>query len=122
MVEISDETAAKLNRLSRELEWFLNPLRDRGGLEIKKLVFVMEKRFHFYPDEGKHRGRPHCIAELSRDHKPKIDIVNGEIIEGDAGSHARQLRRFLASDDVRTRLLEIWHATRPDDQRLADRR
>ncbi len=111
----SDEIERKLDILARRLD---HVIARESGLEIKRVVFVRQRRILFYSDESKHRGRPHCIVELSRDHRPKIDIATGDVIEGDAGPYWRHLRRFVADEDVRRQLLDIWDETRPDDQRL----
>jgi hypothetical protein len=74
--------------------------------------FSLTYRFN----EGKHRGRPHCLVNLPNRLVAKLDIVTGEIIEGDVNGWGRSIAKFFEKYDKE--LLAIWEQTRPDDQRL----
>lgn len=92
-------------------------LNDHGTRFLTEKVFrVGEFAVLFYPNEGKHPGRPHCTVRLPNGFTPKLDIVSGQVIEGDAGTWGRTLRKFVA--DNSKALLDAWNATRPDDQKL----
>ncbi len=118
-----DDIQIQLDELSKALtaEFEKGRILDDSGqrLFIEKAFKMGRYRVHFYPDEGKHRGRPHCVIELPNNKVAKVDIVTGVVIEGDTGGWDRSIRKFAS--EYSAELKQAWAATRPDTQKLPKR-
>lgn len=75
-----------------------------GGLSI-----------YVYPDESRHRGRPHCTVAAGGANA-NFDILTGELLAGSLKSQNGKARKLVI--ELRNELLAKWDAKRPDTQKL----
>lgn len=115
-----DDIQTRLSKLAKAVtaEFERGKILDDAGRRflIEKAFEVGSHRVHFYPNEGKHRGRPHCVIELPNNKTAKVDVETGAVIEGDADGWERNIRKFVS--DYSEELKQAWAATRPDTQKL----
>lgn len=72
-------------------------------------------RYEIWPNEPKHRGRPHC--KVSRAEKSaNFAIPDAELLVGDISPDEREAVRTIRK--YGDELLKLWHRMRPDDQKL----
>ena len=91
-------------------------LEDGNSLLIeKRYLGIDDFKVFVYPNESKHRGRPHC--EVKIDGKTAtFDIETGDPLGENVGRWERTVRKVLLQHQEGLR--EFWHDTRPDDQKL----
>lgn len=75
-------------------------------------------RMIFRPNESQHRGRPHCLVEVSGK-SATFDIITGERLAGDIRPLNRTAKRVIEENSEV--LVKKWNDTRPDDQKLKDK-
>jgi len=85
-------------------------------LDERVIDWITEYRVEIYSNESQHRGRPHVVVVLpggkisvSLDDPPTILTPHG--YRGEASA-------LKVVTKHRDRLLDVWHTTRPDDQKL----
>jgi hypothetical protein len=71
-----------------------------------------------YPNESQHAGFPHVTVQL-QDGTINISIEDEPRVVAGKRSLRGEAAALRAVKDNKTSLLEEWHATRPDDQKLA---
>jgi hypothetical protein len=104
------KTMFEMLRLGPEID-------DSGCRRLDEKVYqIADFSVVFYPNEGKHSGRPHCVLRLPNNLMPKVDIVSGLVMEGDAGNWSRSIKKFVAANSEA--LKAAWTETRPDTQKL----
>jgi hypothetical protein len=95
----------------------LGELDDQGRSFLIEIAIRLDGfRVILRPNEGKHRGRPHCLVEAN-DNSATFDIVTGERLAGDLKKLNRTVEKVVRNHS--DRLLERWDESRPDDQRLS---
>lgn len=107
--------------MAQDLEGTLNgsPVDTRRRLDEKLAKWIGEYRVEIYTNEGKHRGMPHAVVTLpdgqvsvSLNDPVRVLTPHGYRDEATAVKVVRKHRR---------KLLKLWHATRPGDQKLPPR-
>lgn len=78
---------------------------------------ITEFKVEIFPNEGKHRGRPHCKVTTDKG-AVTIDLHTIEIIVGSAGHWEGTIQKVLGQECHKNALLNLWNNTRPNDQRL----
>lgn len=96
--------------LTEEPENGLRRLNERWVKEVSDL------RVEIYSNEGQHRGRPHVVVVLP-DGKISVSLDLPPVLLTPHGYRGEATALKVVSKH-RVRLLEIWTATRPDDQKL----
>ena len=81
-----------------------------------QIVRESQLSISIYPNEGKHRGRPHCSVRSSS-RSANISLPDGEILAGDLGPETSRAVALVRRHGAL--LLKHWYDTRPGDQRLA---
>ena len=75
-------------------------------------------RYEIWPNERTHRGRPHCRVSYA-DRSAPFSIPEGEKLDGTLRPKEALARRTIRANG--SVLLNVWNATRPDDQRTPPR-
>jgi hypothetical protein len=90
---------------------------QEDGLSYLTEVTVSLNNFRVVlrPNEGQHRGRPHCLIEMGED-SATFDIMTGELLAGTLKSWNRTAEKTILRHSAK--LKEVWDQTRPDDQKL----
>ena len=91
-----------------------------GGLrrlDEKQYPEIQNFKVEIWPNEGKHRGRPHCKVTTDKG-AVTVDIETGEIIVGQAGKWEVAISKSVKAH--KAGLHKMWDETRPDDQKLTD--
>lgn len=85
-------------------------------LDEKLISEITECRIDIYLNESQHRGRPHVVVTL-QDGKISVSLDDPpEVLTPHGYRGERSAQKVVKKH--RKRLLEIWHETRPDDQKL----
>ena len=87
----------------------------RSLLTEKQYSEIGDFKVIVYPNEGKHRGRPHCQVRIAGK-TATFDIETCEIIVGNVDPWERTVRKVLLQNHEGLR--DFWYDTRPDDQKL----
>lgn len=87
----------------------------RSLLNEKTYPEIDDFKVTFFSNESQHRGRAHCKVTIAGK-SANFDIVSGELIIGDIRPWERTVSKVLI--EHKEGLLEFWHSTRPDDQKL----
>lgn len=94
----------------------LGEIQADGRSFLKEVTVNIERfRVVIRTNESQHRGRPHCLIQMGED-SGTFDIVTGKLLAGDLKSWTRTAEKVVASHS--SQLLDLWTATRPDDQKL----
>jgi hypothetical protein len=94
-------------------------VREWRGPTVLHIVCAREGqlRVEIYPNEGQHRGRPHCKVTYARRVAGSFGLPDGEPLHpGRLGPHEAAARKLVRKHG--RRLLDDWFHYRPDDQRL----
>lgn len=85
--------------------------------KLLKLVYRVpgRLRIEIWPDESKHRGRPHCRVS-NRSKAASFTIPEGDLFVGDLQPDEREAEKLVRTHG--DELLRLWHRMRPDDQKL----
>lgn len=100
-------------------------IRAYGQIQENGLSFLTEKTYpeidqfkvEIFPNEGQHRGRPHCKITTDKG-SVTVDLHTFAIIAGTAGPWNHTICKVVK--DHQTGLLVLWDKMRPDDQRLTN--
>ena len=87
----------------------LRPLNEKTYPEIQQF------KVEVLPNEGKHRGRPHCKVTTDKG-AVSVDIETGDIIAGKADRWATAIGKAVKSH--KAGLQKLWKESRPDDQKV----
>jgi len=97
----------------------LGPGDDLSGgmrrLDERTYSEIDQLKVEIRANEGQHRGRPHCCVTTDKG-AVSVDILTGEIIEGDAGKWNTPIKKVVKSHS--NGLKKLWDEMRPDDQKL----
>lgn len=85
-------------------------------LDERVVDWITEYRVEIYSNEGQHRGRPH-VAVVLPDGKISVSLDDPPMILTPHGYRGEASARKVVTK-YRDQLLELWHDTRPDDQKL----
>jgi hypothetical protein len=100
-----------------------NNIRAYGPMNEGGVSFLIEKTYpevdqfkiEVFPNEGKHRGRPHCRVTTDKG-AITVDLASFEILAGDAGPWNHTVKKVIADNAVG--LMKFCDTLRPDDQKL----
>lgn len=89
-----------------------------GGATLRVLgAFKGQFRAEIYPNEGKHRGQPHCKVTYARSLSGSFTLPEGKPLPPRRlGPHEAEASKFVRENAGR--LQRTWDMYRPDDQRL----
>ncbi|MBA4026724.1 MAG: hypothetical protein C0473_00630 [Cyanobacteria bacterium DS3.002] len=109
-----------LEKLKSAVENALNERAD-GFLQLNEKKFARIKNFkvEIFPNESKHPGLPHCKVTID-DKSASFKLCDGTLLVGDLGRY-----NAAASKEInkhKSELLTMWNDTRPDDQKLANKK
>ncbi len=95
-----------------------------GGLsrlDEKTYPEISQFKVEIFPNEGKHRGKPHCRVTTDKGYV-SVSIPDGEIIAGKGARWSGAIKKVISTHGQA--LLALWYKMRPDDQALpaADKR
>lgn len=120
---VSDAKGGDLTLTGKLLASIRDEIVALGEIDEQGRSFLIEValcldgfRVVLRPNEGQHRGRPHCLVEAN-DNSATFDIVTGERLAGDLKKLNRTVEKVIK--DHSAELLGRWDETRPDDQKLA---
>lgn len=92
----------------------------RSGLNEARFAAITDFKVVVRPNEGQHRGRPHCVVQMDRGApEVSVDILTGEILAGNPGPWRHTITKAILEHSAA--LKDFWDSLRPDDQRLPDR-
>lgn len=82
----------------------------------QRVSYINQFRVEIWPNEGKHRGRPHVAVTLPRG-QISISLDDPpEILTPKRLPHEREALAIITQ--YRERLIDFWDESRPDTQRL----
>lgn len=115
LVPIPVDLALSLQSELREA-FAAEPASTPQRLDERVVGWITEYRVEIYSNESQHRGRPH-VAVVLPDGKVSVSLDDPPAILTPHG-YRGEASALKVVTKHRERLLELWHSTRPDDQKL----
>jgi hypothetical protein len=112
-MEVSNELATSIRTKIQSM----GPTLASGKQMLTERVYkeVDTFKIEVFPNEGQHRGRPHCKVTTDKG-AVTVDAKTGEILAGNAGHWtATVCKVVLAHSDG---ICDLWEKMRPEDQKL----
>ena len=117
MPEGENEIRPALRESMLDMIRAIGPILESGRslLTEKRYPEIDDFKVIVYPNEGKHRGRPHCQVRIA-EKTATFDIETGDLMVGNIDPWERTVRKVLLQNQ--DGILKFWHEMRPDDQKL----